>query len=110
MSTVLTQTHFEQLERDSYIIVHNFLPEAQRAEMAAAIRRVLPPWAEVEDKTKTSDGTYFPYEEQCLNRAILNPEGILFAQIAPLSSSAHTANNRRGPRGYIGREVSREGE
>ena len=80
MSTFLTQAHFEQLERDSYIIVHNFLSEAQRAEMAAAIRRILSPWSEVEDKTKTSDATYFPYEEQCLNRAILNPEGICFSQ------------------------------
>ena len=52
MSTFLTQAHFEQLERDSYIIVHNFLSEGQRVEMAAAIRRILPPWSEVEDKTK----------------------------------------------------------
>ncbi|MEE2619968.1 MAG: hypothetical protein VX677_15255, partial [Candidatus Poribacteria bacterium] len=57
-----------------------FLPEVQRAEMAGAIRRLLPPWEELEDKAVTSDSTYFPYPEQCLNQAIVNSEAVRFAR------------------------------
>lgn len=80
MSIILTHDHFAKLERDSYIIIHNFLSETERSEIAVAIRRILPPWSDLEDKTKTSDAAYFPYKEQCLNRAILNRECIRFAQ------------------------------
>ena len=80
MTVVLTDAHFETLKKDSYIIVHNFLPEVQRAEMAGAIRRLLPPWEELEDKSVTSDSTYFPYPEQCLNQAIVNSEAVRFAR------------------------------
>ncbi|HHZ90832.1 TPA: hypothetical protein EYN65_09975 [Candidatus Poribacteria bacterium] len=80
MKVVLTDAHFETLKRDSYVIVHNFLPEVQRMGMVGAIRRLLPPWEELEDKTVTSDSTYFPYPEQCLNQAIVNPEAIRFAR------------------------------
>lgn len=80
MTVVLTDAHFETLKKDSYVIVHNFLPEVQRAEMAGAIRRLLPPWEELEDKSVTSDSTYFPYPEQCLNQAIVNSEAVRFAR------------------------------
>ena len=80
MTAILTDAHFEILKRDSYVIVQNFLPEAQRAEMADAIRRLLSPWKELEDQTVTSDATYFPYSEQSLNQAIVNPEAIRFAR------------------------------
>lgn len=65
-----------------YVIIHRFLPEAQCAEMAAAVRRLLPPWEEIGDDTRDDlkDACYFPYPEQCLNHAILNPEAIRFAQ------------------------------
>ena len=48
--------------------------------MADAIRRLLSPWKELEDQTVTSDATYFPYSEQSLNQAIVNPEAIRFAR------------------------------
>ena len=80
MTVVLTDAHFETLKKDSYVIVHNFLPEVQRAEMAGAIRRLLLPWEELEDKAVTSDSTYFPYPEQCLNQAIVNSEAVRFAR------------------------------
>ena len=80
MTVVLTDAHFETLKKDSYVIVHNFLPEVQRAEMAGAIRRLLPPWEKLEDKSVTSDSTYFPYPEQCLNQAIVNSEAVRFAR------------------------------
>ena len=40
---------FEALATRGYVIVHNYLPEAQRAEMAAALRRILKPWDEIAD-------------------------------------------------------------
>ena len=80
MSTILTHDHFAKLERDSCAIIHNFLSEIERSEIAVAIRHILPPWSDLEDKTTTSDATYFPYKEQCINRAILNRECIHFAQ------------------------------
>ena len=78
----LDDTVFDALSRCGYAIVHRFLPEEQRAEMAAAIRRILKPWEELNDDPPTDRLTsyYFPYPEQCLNRAIVNREAISFAQ------------------------------
>lgn len=82
MSFKLTDDHFEALLNKDYVFVHRFLPEAQCAEMAVAIRRLLPPWEEIRDDTRDDriDACYFPCAEQCLNHAILNPEAIHFAQ------------------------------
>lgn len=82
MTARLTDHHFEKLVTDGYVIVHNYLPEAQRAEMAAAIRRVLKPWDEIKDESpeKKSDSYYFPYPEQCLNHAIIDEEAISFSK------------------------------
>ena len=69
-----------------YVIVHNYLPEAQRAAMAAALRRILKPWEEIaddppDDRTDDRIGScYFPYPEQCLNRAIVDRAAIAFAR------------------------------
>ncbi len=43
MLTKLNDTHYEQLVHKGYVIVPRFLPEAQCSEMAAAVRRLLPP-------------------------------------------------------------------
>ena len=54
---------FEALATRGYVIVHNYLPEAQRAEMAAALRRILKPWDEVADDDPPADrigSCYFP--------------------------------------------------
>jgi hypothetical protein len=82
VSSKLTNDHFETLCEKGYVIVHRFLPEAQCAEMAAAVRRLLPPWEDIKDNPEAhqKDACYFPYPEQCLNHAILNREGIRFAQ------------------------------
>ena len=82
MSIKLTDAHFDTLLKKGYVIIHRFLPEAQCAEMAAAVRRLLPPWEEIEDAPQAArnDACYFPYPEQCLNHAIINPESIRFAQ------------------------------
>jgi ectoine hydroxylase-related dioxygenase (phytanoyl-CoA dioxygenase family) len=80
---------FEALENRGYAIVRNFLPEAQRAEMAAALRRILKPWEQIQDdwereqltdKKTLTRSCFFPYPELCLNRAILNREAIAFSR------------------------------
>ena len=82
MSIKLTDYHFDALVNKGYVIIHRFLPEAQCAEMAAAVRRLLPPWEEIGDDSPNDrmEACYFPYSEQCLNHAIINPEAIHFAQ------------------------------
>ena len=77
----LGDTVFDALSRRGYAIVHRFLPEEQRAEMAAAIRRILKPWDAIKDDPPTDRQAsyYFPYPEHCLNRAIINREAISFA-------------------------------
>jgi hypothetical protein len=82
MPTKLTDEHFEKLVTDGYVIIHNYLPEAQRAEMAAGIRRILKPWHEIKDESPEtkSNSYYFPYPEQCLNHAIIDDEGISFSK------------------------------
>ena len=82
MTTRLTDAVFDELCERGYVIVHNYFPEAQRAEMAAALRRILKPWDELKDDPPPGrrDTTYFPYAEQCLNRAIVDPEAIAFSQ------------------------------
>ena len=82
MSIRLTDSHFDTLFKKGYVIVHRFLPEAQCTEMAAAVRRLLPPWDEIKDDAQITrkDACYFPYPEQCLNHAILNAEAINFAR------------------------------
>lgn len=82
MSIELTDAHFDTLVKIGYVIIHRFLPEAQCTEMAAAVRRLLPPWDQIKDETQVTrkETCYFPYPEQCLNRAIINEEAIRFAQ------------------------------
>lgn len=79
---ILDDTVFYALETRGYAIVHGFLPEAQRATMAAALRRILKPWDEIKDDAPPDRmaNCHFPYSEQCLNRAIVNREAIAFAQ------------------------------
>ena len=44
MPNQLTDSHIDELEERGYVIVHNFLDEEQRKEIAAAVRRILKPW------------------------------------------------------------------
>ena len=82
MAKRLDDSVFESLDRRGYAIVRQYLPEGQRAEMAAALRRVLKPWDRVKDDPPAgrSEACHFPYPEDCLNRAILDDEAIAFAR------------------------------
>ena len=79
---ILTDEIFDALSTRGYAIVHNYLPEARRAEMAAALRCILKPWNEIkaDPPDALTDAYYFPYPEQCLNHAIIDREAIAFAQ------------------------------
>ena len=78
----LTDEIFDALSTRGYAIVHNYLPEARRVEMAAALRCILKPWNEIkaDPPDALTDTYYFPYPEQCLNHAIIDREAIAFAQ------------------------------
>ena len=59
---MLDDAVFEALLTRGYAIVHNYLTEPQRADMAAALRRLLKPWDEVKDHSPPPlwDSYYFP--------------------------------------------------
>ena len=83
MPTQLTDAHFEEFCAKGYLIVHDFIPEHERQKMAAALRKLLKPWHEMEGDSSSqnhSDHCYFPYPEPCLNQAILHPEALKFAR------------------------------
>lgn len=82
MSEKLTEAVFDQFCEEGYVIIHHYLPEPQRAEMTAAVRRLLKPWDEIkhDPPPERTAHCFFPYPEQCLNRAIINWEAIRFAQ------------------------------
>jgi ectoine hydroxylase-related dioxygenase (phytanoyl-CoA dioxygenase family) len=44
MPNKLTDNHIDELEERGYVIVHDFLDEGQRQEIAAAVRKILKPW------------------------------------------------------------------
>jgi len=82
MSSRLTDNHIDELEERGFVIVHDFLDEEQRQEIAAAVRRVLKPWDEIVDNPPQdrSDSCIFPFPEPILNRAAVNRDAIQFAQ------------------------------
>ena len=57
MPNQLTDSHIDELEERGYVIVHNFLDEEQRKEIAAAVRRILKPWSEIEEAPRKTVGT-----------------------------------------------------
>lgn len=82
MSSRLTDNHIDELEERGFVIVHDFLEEEQRQEIAAAVRRVLKPWDEIVDNPPQdrSDSCIFPFPEPVLNDAAVNRDAIQFAQ------------------------------
>jgi hypothetical protein len=82
MPNILTDEHFDELVERGYVIVHDFLPEDERLEIAAAVRRMLKPWDEIKDNPPDgrTDSHTFPFPEPVLNNAAVNREAIQFAQ------------------------------
>ena len=83
MPTQLTDVHFREFCDRGYVIVRDFIAEAQRRELATALRKLFKPWDEVaasDAPENRSDVRFFPYAEPLLNGAILNPEALEFAR------------------------------
>jgi hypothetical protein len=82
MPNKLTDNHIDELEERGYVIVHDFLDEGQRQEIAAAVRTILKPWNEIEHDPPEGrwGSSLFPFPEPILNDAAVNRDAIQFAQ------------------------------
>ena len=82
MSPRLMTTHLDEFRDNGFVIVDSYLPQAQCAQMAAALRRLLKPWDEVKDDPpqERTACRFFPYSEQILNQSIVDWEDIRLLQ------------------------------
>jgi hypothetical protein len=78
----ITDAHVQEYQERGFIILRNYLPEQKRAQLAAALRRVIKPWDEVKDNPPEdrSGAAGFPYPEQVLNELIVDPQIVAFAR------------------------------
>ena len=81
----LTDDHIEELDREGFIIVPNFVRGDDLTRLQAAQRRVLPTWEEVQQKPPQdqSDNSLlvcFPHEEMELYQGAMDAESIDFAR------------------------------
>ncbi|MBT5872139.1 MAG: hypothetical protein HOH43_01870 [Candidatus Latescibacteria bacterium] len=81
----LTDAHIEELEREGFLIIPDFIKGAELKRLQEAQRRILPSWEEVKDKppqdqTGNSQLSCFPHEELDLYKATMNEESIAFAR------------------------------
>jgi hypothetical protein len=72
----ITDSHFDELFENGYVILRNYYPEEQRRAMAEAQRRVLKTWEQVKDNPPPDRSMYvpFPSSEFILNRAMVDHE------------------------------------
>src|SRR6185295_18664050 len=72
----ITDSHYEELLKNGYVILRNYYPEEQRRVMAVAQRRVLKTWEQVKDNPPPDRSMYvpFPSSEFSLNRAMVDHE------------------------------------
>ena len=86
----LGDEHFDTFREQGFVVVENFYPEKERASIAAAIRRSLPPWEEVvDDPPDDVVGTDFPFEDQFFNQLILDNDLIDFVRRVLDSDEIH---------------------
>ena len=87
----LTDDHLRTFLAEGFVVVEEFYPEERRAQIAAAVRRTLPPWEALKDdppqgRRLTDD---FPYADQFFNQLILDWDLIEFVQRALESDDIH---------------------
>ena len=82
MSVKLTDDHVDELSENGFVIIDRYIPQAQCAQMAAALRKILKPWDEVKDDPpeERTACDFFPCSEQILNQSIVDWEAIRFSQ------------------------------
>jgi hypothetical protein len=81
----LTDAHIEELEREGFIVVPDFIAGDELKTLQAAQRRVLPSWEKIladppQDQSGNSLLACFPHEEIELYKAAMHAEGIAFAR------------------------------
>ena len=81
----LTDAHIEELDREGFIIVPEFITRDRLQTLQAAQRRVLPTWDQVkddppQDQKGNSLLVCFPHEEMELYRGVMHEESIAFAR------------------------------
>ena len=92
-SAALTEEHVAQFLDRGYVVVGEAYPEALRAELAAAVRRDLPPWEQAQASASLPDDRVgrdqFPYAQQILNRFIVDPQLLGFVRRALQTDHIH---------------------
>ena len=91
----LTDDHLEELDREGFIIVPNFISGDQLTPLQAARRRVLPTWDQIQqdppqDQSGSSMLQCFPHEEMDLYQAAMDEESIAFARKWLKTDEIHT--------------------
>ncbi len=81
----LTDDHIEELDREGFIIVPDFVRGDDLTRLQAAQRRVLPTWEEVQQKPPQDQSgnsllVCFPHEEMELYQGAMDAESIDFAR------------------------------
>ena len=87
----LSDDYVKAFEEQGYVLVENFYPEEKRAQIAAAVRRDLPPWEEI--KNNPPEGALlkddFPYEQMIFNQLLVDPDLIDFIQRVLATEDIH---------------------
>ncbi len=91
----LTDAHIEELDREGFIVVPDFISGARLTKLQAAQRRVLPTWQKIQedppqDQSGSSMLACFPHEEMDLYQAAMDPESITFARKWLRTEAIHT--------------------
>ena len=81
----LTDAHIEQLDREGFLIIPDFITGDELKRLQEAQRRVLPTWEEVRDKPPQDQAgnsllSCFPHEEMDPYQATMGEESIAFAR------------------------------
>ena len=81
----LKDVHIDELEREGFLIVPDFITGERLATLQAAQRQVLPAWEQIRDdppQDQRGDSLLvcFPHEEMELYRAAMDEESIAFAR------------------------------
>ena len=78
----LSKEYYAAFMEQGFVTVENFYPDEKRDRIAAALRRIMPPWEDLEDNPPEGGMLRddFPYEEQLFNELILCPDLVSFVQ------------------------------
>ena len=90
-SAPLTPEHLDQFLQRGYVVIEDAYPEPLRAELAVAIRHDLPPWEQTEAQPPEGrlGKEVFPYEQQILNRFLVDPQLLGFVRRALQTDRIH---------------------